>query len=155
MLFSRKYSYTISQSNFSFLTDKLDVTHKSAQAFSNHGGKVYRCIYTYTLPDPFPGSPFYWVAHHFVDSIILKLSTLLHLLPSLQKVAIQHTRYWINFAYGEVPWDLYITKKKGGQEKINHVELNRGGGARWKVVPRDHDEEDLGRRYAHWRVMES
>jgi hypothetical protein len=68
--------------------------------------KVYR--YIFDVRNPFPGSPFYQQAHHWVDKYFL-FKTLQFRYPTqnLKDISTRHAQLWIDFANGKAPWQEY------------------------------------------------
>lgn len=126
----------------------LEPTHSAAKAISRSGKPAYR--YIYTLPNPFPGSIFYNIPHHFLDILLVKLTTLFRVKPAIQRTSTQHCRYWLAFANGDAPWEKYHPDEEG---KVNIIDTRLGGGAEWRIVTQKEDEES-GRRYKNWEILE-
>lgn len=108
--------------------------------------KVYR--YIFDVGNPFVGTPFYNVPHHWVDVYFL-FRTLQFRFPSqkLRDVSDAHSRLWVGFANGKEPWGEY----RGGSEGLVMV-VDEGEGwtqRRWGDV-RLRSQRDLGRLGGLW-----
>ena len=86
--------------------------------------KVYR--YIFDIRNPFPGSPLYQLAHHWVDVyFVFKTFQFRYPTQRLKDISTQHAQLWINFANGIIPWKEY--KYTGNGDEVIMVADERAG----------------------------
>jgi hypothetical protein len=69
----------------------------------NTNKRIYR--YVFSVRNPFPGAPFYQLAHHWVDVYFLfRTMQFRFAFPWLRDVSDEHARMFISFANGMEPW---------------------------------------------------
>jgi hypothetical protein len=100
-------------------------THHLAKHLTTHTNKkVYR--YVFDVRNPFPASPFYQQAHHWVDKYFVFM-TLKFRYPfqRLKDIATRHAQLWIDFTNGKKPWTDY--KYTGNGDEVIMVADDRQG----------------------------
>jgi carboxylesterase type B len=97
--------------------------HRFAQhAATKSDKRIYR--YIFDVRNPFPNSPYYQQAHHWVDVYFL-FRTMQFRFPYqyLKDISDKHAALWIGFANGEKPWGKY----EGSKESVIIVADEREG----------------------------
>ena len=103
--------------------------------------KVYR--YIFDVGNPFVGTPFYKIPHHWVDVYFL-FRTLKFRYPSkqLKDISDKHAQMWVSFANRKVPWGEYGDRED--QKKIIMVADEKEGWKQWSL---EDDEARSGRNF--------
>jgi hypothetical protein len=69
----------------------------------NTNKRIYR--YIFSVRNPFPGAPFYQLAHHWVDVYFLfRTMQFRFAFPWLKNISDEHARMFVSFANGAEPW---------------------------------------------------
>ena len=69
----------------------------------NTNKRIYR--YIFSARNPFPGAPFYQLAHHWVDVYFLfRTMQFRFAFPWLKDLSDEHARMFLSFANGAEPW---------------------------------------------------
>lgn len=130
-------------------------THQLAQYLTQHTNKkVYR--YVFDVRNPFPISPFWQQAHHWVD-VYFMFKTYQFRYPTqrLKDISTQHAQNWISFANGSTPWREY--KYTGDGDEIVMVADERDGWVERTVGQHEKLVENTWRRcealYQSWDSM--
>ncbi|KAF2471239.1 uncharacterized protein BDR25DRAFT_223351, partial [Lindgomyces ingoldianus] len=92
--------------------------HALAQHLTKHTDKrVYR--YIFDIRNPFPGQPFYQLAHHWVDVyFVFRTFQFRYPTEALKQISDQHARLWVTFANGKAPWKEYRVTEGNSREVV-------------------------------------
>ena len=122
---------------------------------TNTNKKVYR--YVFDVRSPFPNSPTYQIAHHWVD-VYFVFKTYQFRYPSqkLKNISTKHAQLWIDFANGETPWSEY--KYEDGTDARIMVADDRDGWVERSVAEDEKITELSWKRaealWESWKGME-
>ncbi|KAG9185962.1 hypothetical protein G6011_02518 [Alternaria panax] len=130
-------------------------THELARYLTQHTNKrVYR--YVFEVRNPFPTSPLWQRAHHWVD-VYFAFKTFQFRYPTqrLKDISTQHAQNWIGFANGNTPWKEY--KYTGNGDEVVMVADERDGWVERTVCQHEKLVDNTWRRcealYQSWDIM--
>ncbi|KAL1794431.1 hypothetical protein ACET3X_007852 [Alternaria dauci] len=130
-------------------------THQLARYLTQHTNKkVYR--YVFDVRNPFPTSPLWQRAHHWVDTyFVFKTYQFRYPTQRLKNISTKHAQTWIGFANGNKPW--YEYKYTGNGDEVVMVADERDGWVERTVSQHEKLVDNTWRRcealYRSWDSM--